>query len=253
MITPDRYRDLERACTLTAGPDGPACTVYRGDGTCYGLRLSLKSTGETVTQEGVRLQRFSGKCRYYVLGNRLCMEENNTQGAQALWQDSGEGWEITDYVPLTDGTIFLSLRRECKAQSPFHTATELGYRNDLDHGFTRRYAYRLLGLHGNQAEVFSEGDTPFRHLTAWGDRLFLAARRWVLLCPQSHTMEEVDPDLIPGSLAPAARHDTLLLPGRDKGGRTVLHLCKPGSDEPPLPVRDLPDLVGIGSVYADLV
>ncbi|MBR1684547.1 MAG: S9 family peptidase [Clostridia bacterium] len=181
----------------------------------------------------------------------LC-PQGSAEGAQTLWQDSGEGWEITDYVPLTDGTVFLSLRRECKAQSPLHTATELGYRNDLDHGFTRRYVYRLLCLHGNQAEVFSEGDIPFRHLTAWGDRLLLAGRRWMLIGPEAHAMEEVDPDLIPGNLAPAAMYDTLLLPGRDREGRTVLHLCKPGSDEPPLPVRDLPDQVGIGSVYADL-
>ena len=84
MITPESYRGLERACTLTAGPDGLACTVHRGDGTCYGLRLSLKGTGEPIVQESICLQRFAGKCRYYVLGNNLCAQ-GSAEGAQTLW------------------------------------------------------------------------------------------------------------------------------------------------------------------------
>lgn len=215
------YRRLERLSSLAASCRGDcAYTVYFWQDDCWRRRVELMLNGEvrTISAGGIceNEPAFSpdGKTLYFLSDGRVCAYECQTGNLYPSFVPE-EGFEAYGFAVL-ETALAVKVRKEIREEAPEGcewemplVATELRYRNDADHGFTKKYDRRLLLVQlGKEAEVLDHGTADWQHLTAAGGmRLVFAKGPWQMLDCATQETVCLDEKLIGTGCVPAISAD----------------------------------------------
>ncbi len=231
-ITPEDYGLLERVSSLVGSPDGDcAYVVYGWRKTEYRRRVECLRPGrrpEPVTAGGNQetAPAFSpdGRALFFLSDGRLCALNRGDGAVRVVYEDT-EGFQACGYAVLANG-VAVSVRREireavpegCDWERPL-VAEELHYRNDADHGFTKKYEYRLMLLQeGGEPKLLAEGAKDWSGLTAAGrNQLLYRQGFWKLMDTETGEIRDLDGENPAGGVAAAS-----------PDGRTVLAAVRCG-------------------------
>lgn len=179
-LVPEDYVQMVRLSSLAAAPDGALAYVqYFWQENAWQRRVELTQGGETkaVSIGGIRetcpIFSNDGRRLWFLSDGRVALYDRETGSAREAFS-LPEGFEALDVLPLRDGCVF-SCRRElrkappegCDWQMPLVTE-ELRFRDDGDHGWKKRYEYRLC-LYRGSVRVLAEGGRPYRALALLPD------------------------------------------------------------------------------------
>ncbi len=179
-LVPEDYARLTRCSSPAVSAGGAAAWVqYFWQHGAWQRRVTLLSDGGAFpvslggTEE--RCPAFSGDGTqlWFLSDGRVAVHSLplcRTRVAFSL----PEGFEATDLLPLGDGCLCVC-RRERRETPPAGCAWEmprvaeaLRFRSDADHGFARRYTWRLYRYDGT-LRLAAESEAPFRCLAALPD------------------------------------------------------------------------------------
>lgn len=262
------YRRLERLSSLTASCEGDcAYTVYFGQDDCWCRRIELVING------AVRAISAGGKCEtepafspdgktlYFLSDGRVCAYDLLTEKV-ALACAPTDGYAAYGFAVL-ENALAVKVRREIREEMPEGcgwqmplVATELRYRSDADHGFTKKYDRKLLLIqHGKEAEELEHGVADWQHLTAAGGmRLVYARGPWRMLDCKTHETVCLDESVIGSGCAPAVSADGqhMLAACLDQETYELeLRVFSLSDQYGSIPVQHTADLVLCGGVYCD--
>ncbi len=244
MVIPAFYRSLVRLSTLTVSPDNRiAYTVYGWQDEAYGTRIELIDRGQCLSvgcggrQE--HLPCFSPEGLYFVSDGRLALWSGDARIVFAP-----EDWEVYGYTAGSCG-VYIKLRQE----KPVQDISELGYRNDGDHGFTRYFRRRLVHFTSGTVQVLAEGRDDWQDLLALDDCLVYRKKgHWY--CLKDGSEQQLVKEGA-GNLPACPAAGGLVLPLVDAAGNGTAAFFDPSGNGPVL-FRGLPDLLGRSSAYCDL-
>ena len=262
------YERLERISSLAASCKGECgYTVYFWQDQCWRRRIEL------VTDRAVRKVSAGGTCEtepafspdgsalYFLTDGRVgCLELAALETTIVYTPD--EGYEAYGFAVM-ENALAVKVRKEireeppegCDWQMPL-VAQELHYRNDADHGFTKKYDRKLLLVQsdGETAEL-DQGSGDWQHLTAAGGmRLVYAKGPWQMLDCTTREIICLDETVIGTACAPSVQTDggSMLAACLDKETYEmqlrVFDLHSVGSSHP---VQHTADLVLCGGAYCD--
>ena len=179
-LVPEDYAQMVRLSSLAAAPDGALAYVKNfWQENAWQRRVELNQDGDikAVSIGGIRetCPEFSkdGRRLWFLSDGRVALYDRETGSAREAFP-LPEGFLATDVLPMKDGCVF-SCRRElreappagCNWQMPLVTE-ELRFRDDGDHGWKKRYEYRLC-LYRGSVRVLAEGGRPYRALALLPD------------------------------------------------------------------------------------
>ena len=179
-LVPEDYARLTRfsSLVLSAGGDAAWVRCFWQDG-AWQRRVEVCSQGQNriVSLGGVseKAPAFSKdeQTLWFLSDGRIAVYSMSGQQAYEAFT-LPDGLEATDVIPLSRGCLF-SCKKEiteappagCDWEMPRVTET-LHFRNDADHGFTRKYIWRLCRYDG-EIKLLSESEQPFRCLAVLPD------------------------------------------------------------------------------------
>ncbi|MGN1018800.1 MAG: S9 family peptidase [Aristaeellaceae bacterium] len=227
-IIPEDYRRLQRVSSLTGSPDGAcAYTVYCWqDG--WRCRVELLSAGgqpQAVTAGGYAEKdpAFSadGRLLYFLSDGRVCVYDR-ASGCTRLLFEPEPGFEAYGFAVMPQGAA-VRARREIREEAPGNcewdmplVAEGLHYRNDADHGFTRKYEYRLYLASEAAPVLLDEGKADWKFLACADENTLLFSRgAWQQFDIRTHETRGMDDGLIAEG-EPAVADGKLLAAARSK-------------------------------------
>ena len=266
-LCPEDYQRLARLSSLCMAEDGAfACVRYFHDGEDWRSRVLLIENGrETeVLPEGLRQTgpSFSegGRRLWFISDGKPFVFD---RASRSVREAAGlpEGFEAVEAVPACAGCLAVCRRevRElppegCDWEMPL-VAEELHYRLDADHGFKKKYVWRLCLL-DRTCRILLECGTPIRVPVPLPDGriLFLSESSFCLL-----PGEGGEPVPLSAPFSPAGFRPVLSLDGRyalaagHRGGMElrVCRLWLDGEEHPEDQEEDAPAGLSDG-LYMDL-
>ena len=265
-FVPEDCARLVRLSSLAAAPDGALAYVkYFWQGGAWQRRVLLTEDGRTeeISIGGVRetCPAFSGDGRklWFLSDGRIALYDRDT-GATKEAFSLEEGFEAADVLPLSAGCVFVCRKeiREtppagCDWQMPLVTE-ELHFRNDGDHGWKRKYVYRLCMYRGS-VRVLAEGNAPFRSLAVLPDEsaALYAQNGFCLISLPDGGIREIPAPFEPGGdIRPVvARDGSYALAAASCGMETCLRrLWLDGRKHEPDQIENEPDGLSVG-LYMD--
>ena len=179
-LVPEDYGRLTRLSSLTLAKDGAAAYVkYFWQNNAWQRRVEIAkdeaakeiSLGGTVE----KCPAFSGdgELLWFVSDGRIGLYDRKTEKAKEAFS-LPEGFGAVDVVPMEKGCL-LSCRKEIRDEAPAgcewempRVAESTNFRSDADHGFKKKYSYRLY-VYDGELKLILEGDKPFQALALLPD------------------------------------------------------------------------------------
>jgi len=179
-FTPEDYGRLTRLSSLALAPDGAvACVKYFWRNGAWQRRVVIAKDHETqeISLGGTveKCPAFSkdGGLLWFISDGRIALHDRVTGKTQVPFSLPA-GFEGTDVLPMKKGAL-LSCRKEIKETPPVgcdwempRVAEDVRFRSDADHGFKKKYVYRLYVYDGGFKRV-SESEKPFQALALLPD------------------------------------------------------------------------------------
>ncbi len=185
------YARLEQVYGLCSAADGAlAWAVYRWSGEQYESRVELFEDGAlTVLKMGAYdhspVFLPDGQTLAFLADGCLYAYDRVNKAFSKLYAVAD--WEVVGFALAPDGRTAIRSRREIKSLPPKGcdwemplVAEELHYRNDADHGFAKKYEYRLI-IDGT---LVQEGPQDFKNLV-WLDN------DHILYARESYTVRDI--------------------------------------------------------------
>lgn len=179
-FVPEDYGRLTRLSSLTLSPDGAvACVKYFWRDGAWQRRVAIIKGRETweISLGGTveKCPAFSrnGKRLWFLSDGRIALYDRETEETKEAFPLPA-GFEAVDVLPMEKGCL-LSCRKEIREEAPAgcdwempRVAEDVRFRSDADHGFKKKYIYRLYVYDGGFKQV-SESEKPFQALALLPD------------------------------------------------------------------------------------
>ena len=256
--------------SLSACPDGAVTWTVMRNSACAWVRSACLGMPDgrffepSLPLSDVFMLRICGGVPFALHAGRLYAGRDDAMYPTQTM----DGWEITALCPQREDRVFLVLQSSPPASAGPRVTETMPYRKDTDHGFRVPHTYRLVDRNLSWENGFAqppqctdhivlESPQAIRSLTLAGDCLVYAQDAWKALDLGDGRVRTLEEDFIPGPFAPAVRPDgtCLIAPGYEPGCPDVtLHMLQLDQTLPnPQKVGNLPDVVGRGGVYAELM
>ena len=265
-LVPEDYARLVRLSSLAAAPDGTLAYVkYFWQDHSWQRRVELSKDGKTEiislggTREVCPVFSGDGRLLWLLSDGRVVLHDRYTGVTREAFPLE-EGFEAVDVLPLSGGCVFVCRKevREtppegCDWQMPLVTE-ELHFRNDGDHGWKKKYVYRLCVYKGN-VRILAEENAPFRSLAVLPDEsaALYAQDGFCLISFSDGEIRKIPAPFAPGGdIRPAvAGNGSYALVAASCGMETCLRrLWLDGQEHAPDQIENEPDGLSVG-LYMD--
>ena len=211
QLIPEDYGRLTRLSSLAQAPDGATAYVkYFWQDNAWQRRVEIAKEGNAreISLGGTveKCPAFSkdGNLLWFLTDGRIALHDRRTDKTEEALPLPA-GFEAVDVLPMSNGCLFVCRREiretppaDCDWEMPL-VAEELRFRNDADHGFVKKYTYRLYRYDGSLRQL-AEAEKPFQALALLPDEsaALYAQGAFKLLNLASGEEQEIKTPFAPG-------------------------------------------------------
>ncbi len=220
-FVPGDYGRLTRLSSLTLAKDGAAAYVkYFWQDNAWQRRVEICQDGKTMevsiggSVEKCPVFSQDGALLWFLSDGRVALFDRRANEAQEAFPMPGS-FEAVDVLPMEKGCLF-ACRKEIREEAPAGCAwemprvtEELHFRSDADHGFKKKYDYRLYVCNGG-LRLIAESQQPFQALALLPDEsaALYAQDGFKLVKLADNELQDVDASLVSGGdIRPAVSSD----------------------------------------------